>query len=197
VGELLGRVKRAEEDGYDAVIIGCSSDPGLYLAKRLSRIPVVGPLEAGLHTASILTQRTVVITAGTWAEVRWLEDRARLYGLHHQITSIRRIRVDRPTDAELGGWMLHQPEKARQALLRSYERAVSVPGVAASQIQAAIEEEGIESVYFACTFFSGMLDPLRQEFRIPMLDPALGALRVAEMLVKAGRGILYGGHENA
>jgi allantoin racemase len=184
-GEMFKNVKEAEEEGYSAVIIGCSADPGLDIAKRLAKIPVVGPLEAGLHTGSMLAQRMAIITPGPLAEVRWLEDRARLYGLRHKITSIRQVDTGRPSVFELGKRVAAEPGAVREIVLNSFRSAVTVPGQAADHIRQAIEEEGIGAVYFSCTCFSGMLGALAREFKIPLLDPVVVALRAAEVLVKA------------
>jgi allantoin racemase len=189
-GEMFKAVNRAGDEGYDAVIIGCSADPGVDVAKRLSRIPVVGPLEAGLHVGAMLSQRMMVITpgphgAGPCEEIQWLEDRARYYGLRHKIASIRRVDVDAPSPSELAERMSTEPDEVRKVLLSCFERAVAVPGKAAEQILQAIEDEGIGAVYFSCTVWGGMLRPLGEEFHIPMLDPVLCALRVAELLVRS------------
>lgn len=193
-GEMFKRVRKANEEGYDAVIIGCSADPGLDIARRLSKIPVVAPLEAALHIASMLAQRITVITPGPhgtepgtvpWEEIRWVEDRARLYGLRHKIASIRQVDVGTPSPSQLEKMIAEEPDKVEDILLGCFERAVAVPGPAADQIREAIEKEGVGAVYFSCTRWSGMLGPLTQEFAIPMLDPLVGALRVAEVLVRS------------
>lgn len=48
-GEMYRALMEAEQEGFDAAIIGCSADPGLDMAKRTVSIPVTAPLEAGLH----------------------------------------------------------------------------------------------------------------------------------------------------
>lgn len=184
-GELFKRVRKAGEEGYDAVIIGCSADPGLDIARRISDIPVVAPLEANLHIASMLANRILIITPASWQDVRWLEDRARLYGLAHKIARIRPVDTGRPDVFELGKRIAEEPEKVREILLECFGSVVSVPGQAADHIREAIEEEGVQAVYFSCTLFSGMLGPLSEEFGIPMLDPVLGALRAAEAVVRS------------
>ena len=40
MGVLFETLKAAEDDGYDAAVIGCSGDPGLFEARRTLRMPV-------------------------------------------------------------------------------------------------------------------------------------------------------------
>jgi len=44
--ELFKLILAAEEDGFDAFVIGCCYDPGLTVAREITSMPVVGPLEA-------------------------------------------------------------------------------------------------------------------------------------------------------
>src|SRR5215467_14451981 len=52
VPELLRLGPLAEERGFDAIVIGCFSDPGLDPLRELLRIPVVGPGAASFHVAA-------------------------------------------------------------------------------------------------------------------------------------------------
>ena len=51
---VMDLVKKANEDGYDAIVLACFSDPGLDAAKEISSIPVIGIEEATLHMAAML-----------------------------------------------------------------------------------------------------------------------------------------------
>ena len=52
--EVIKCVKKAEEDGYDAIISWCGGDPGVEEARTLVDIPVIGPGEAMLVLASLM-----------------------------------------------------------------------------------------------------------------------------------------------
>ncbi len=58
----LELVKKANREGYDAVILACFSDPGLEAAKEISEIPVIGIEESTLHVAAMLGARFSVMT---------------------------------------------------------------------------------------------------------------------------------------
>jgi len=55
--EVLKCVKRAEEKGYDAVIIWCGGDPALDAARELVDIPVIGPGESMRLLVSMLGKK--------------------------------------------------------------------------------------------------------------------------------------------
>ena len=59
---IFRAVRRLEEQGYDAVVVGCCYDPGVKVARELVDIPVVGPLEAAMNHASYFGHRFTVIT---------------------------------------------------------------------------------------------------------------------------------------
>ena len=76
---IFRAVRRLEEEGYDAVVVGCCYDPGVKVARELVDIPVVGPLEAAMNHASYFGHRFTVLTDHRKA-VPWLEDLVRLHG---------------------------------------------------------------------------------------------------------------------
>ena len=55
---ILPLVKQANDEGYDAVILACFSDPGLDAAKEISKIPVIGIEESTLHMAAMLGHKS-------------------------------------------------------------------------------------------------------------------------------------------
>ena len=57
----LEELKNAEEEGYDAAIIFCATDPGLVAAKELLTIPVVGLLESSMHLAAMLDDKFSIL----------------------------------------------------------------------------------------------------------------------------------------
>ena len=50
----LERVRQANEEGYDVIVLACFSDPALDAAKEISDIPVIGIEEATMHMAATL-----------------------------------------------------------------------------------------------------------------------------------------------
>jgi allantoin racemase len=59
----LELVKTANDEGYDAIVLACFSDPSLDAAKEISDIPVVGIEEATMHVAAMLGHKFSITTA--------------------------------------------------------------------------------------------------------------------------------------
>lgn len=72
-------VMRAEQEGFDAVIVGCCYDPGVRVARELVDIPVIGPLEATILMSPYYGHDYVVVTDHHKA-VPYLRDMVRVYG---------------------------------------------------------------------------------------------------------------------
>jgi len=76
---VFEEVMRAEQNGFDAVIIGCCYDPGVRVARELVDIPVVGPLEATIMMAPYYAHDYVLVTDHLKG-VPYLRDLVKLYG---------------------------------------------------------------------------------------------------------------------
>lgn len=62
--EVLKYVKKAEEEGYDAIISWCGGDPGVEAARTLVNIPVVGPGESMRLLASVIGKKVCGVAPG-------------------------------------------------------------------------------------------------------------------------------------
>jgi len=62
IPDLLHIIKDLEKKNYDAAIIGCFYDPGLFAAKEISnRIIITAPAEASLYLAATLGYKFSII----------------------------------------------------------------------------------------------------------------------------------------
>jgi allantoin racemase len=166
--DVIARVREAEEEGMDAVIINCFGDPGLDAAREVVSIPVLGPCEASMHVAAMLGHKFSVITV-LERLIPELELHAQKYGVGWKLASARS--VDLPVlDLEKG---------REQFVGRMVEKAVE-----------AIEEDGAHVIVLGCTGLAGLdaqvKDGLREKgYEVPVIDPASTALKIAEALVDA------------
>ena len=160
------RCAAAERDGFDAVVIHCFIDPGLRAARQRVRIPVIGPGEATLMAGAMLNGKIGMVTpSNETVESHW--EQVRNYGLEKRFVGIEAIE----------GPLLPFPEQDPQAMTE----ALVVAG-------RRLVEQGAELI---CP--SGLAYiPIRvsalevsRKLGIPVLDPALLAVRTAEMLVLA------------
>jgi|GEM_PF-2587785 len=180
-GELYRVLMQAEANGFDAAIIGCSADPGLDMAKRTVNIPVTAPLEAGLYMAAMLRQRVAVLIPAGFDDAHILyEDLAHTYGMERRIAWIGYVDVEYPPDDELQHLMDENADEARNVILECHRQSLHNEVARLSKI--AIKEHGAGAIYCGCTFWTGMLDPLAEELGVPVIDPGIAPLRMAEIL---------------
>ena len=59
---MMRAMKQAEEDGYDAVMIGCYLDIGLREGREICDMPVFGVAQVSLHVCAMLGHKIGIIT---------------------------------------------------------------------------------------------------------------------------------------
>lgn len=160
----LELVRKANEEGYDAVILACFSDPALDAAKEISQIPVIGIEEATMHVAAMLGHKFSVTTVfNNRAPTRDLH--ARLRGVESAYASA--LVLNMPV-LEMDA----NPEKAKARILELSREAV--------------EEEGVEVIVLGCAGLTGYAEDVERELGVVVLDPTSVALKIAEALVDLG-----------
>jgi len=88
---------RAEEEGYDAVVMDTVSDSGLYALRSRLSIPVIGPGLVSYAVAIMLGKRFSIVTM--WDKWRHLyEKNLDVYHLWEKCASIRAVNI--PPDVE-------------------------------------------------------------------------------------------------
>jgi allantoin racemase len=165
---ICDRTRRLEDEGYDAVVVGCCYDPGVRVARELVDIPVVGPLEAAMNHASYFGHRFTVITDHRKARPM-LEDLVRLHGT----TNCRAVRcID---------WFITD-------MIRD---PTAVADDAAAACLTALQEDESEVVILGCTIIAGCLEreimTTGRHAELPILNPNLLALKAAETLADLKR----------
>lgn len=153
-------VKRAEREGYDAVIIGCFYDLGLREARELVQIPVIGPAEACMHVAATLGHKfSVLVGRRKW--IPRMESNVYMYGLRDKLASFRVLNFTVPR-------MATEPEKLREAILREAKKA--------------IEDDMAEVIVLGCTIESGFMKELNRTLEVPVVDAVVVTWKYAEMM---------------
>jgi allantoin racemase len=164
VPELIRLAPLAEQRGYDALIIGCYSDPGLDALRELLTIPVVGPGAASLHLAAQLGTRISVLTPSGRGYGR-VAARLRGLGLAALLASVRGIG------------------------LSVMDMAKQTPGAldkAAAAARLSVEEDGADVLVLGCmsmAFLPGICEDLGKRVGVPVVNPVIAALKTAEALV--------------
>jgi allantoin racemase len=155
----------AERRGdYDAFVIACFGDPGLYAARELATVPVVGIAEASFMLAMTLG-RTFSILTNSDADVPEMEDLVRRYGLAERSVGVR------PVDMGVA-----EAEEDRDAAGRAYLAAG----------RQALEVDRAEVLCLGCGPMLGLRDSLESALGVPVIEGVPAAVAMAENLVRLG-----------
>lgn len=160
----LENVKKANIEGYDALIIAAFPDPGLIAAREISDIPIFGIEEVSLHIAAMLGSRFTVITT---LQQRVPSKRAHVHirGLDYSLASVRSL--GQPTaenDAD--------PEKTKKRVLELSKQS--------------IKEDGAEIIVLGCAGMAGYSKEIESEINIPVIDPLTVTFKIVESMVDLG-----------
>ena len=164
VPELIRLGPRAQERGFNAIIIGCYSDPGLDALREILTIPVVGPGAASLHLGAQLGTRLSVLTP-TGRGFGRVAARLRALALAELLVSVRGIG------------------------LSVMDLAQQKPGAiekAADAARVAVEQDGADVLVLGCmsmAFLPGICEELGRRVGVPVVNPVMAALKTAEALV--------------
>jgi allantoin racemase len=161
VPPMLELVRAARDQGYDAVVIACFSDPGLDAAREATDLPVVGIQDAAMHLAAQIGYRFSVLT--TLAHRAPLRERAALLaGLDRRLASCR------PLDLPVLETVVNR-EQVVQKIVRVGRQA--------------IEEDGAEVLVLGCAGLGDLAIRASLELGVPVVDPNAAALKLCETLV--------------
>jgi allantoin racemase len=157
----------AEEQGYDAAVLGCFGDPGAdAMRELLTRMVIVAPGEAACHLAAMVGEAFGIVTV-TSSIVHPLRHLVTRVGLKDKLAGI--AVVETPV-LELA--------RDRDATLERMAEAG----------RRLMEINGADCLVLGCMSMS-FLDAtpqLEARLGVPVVNPAKGALKLAEALVGSG-----------
>lgn len=160
----LENVRKANIEGYDAMIIAAFPDPGLVAAREISDISVFGIEEVSLHIAAMLGAKFTVITT---LQQRVPSKRAHVHGrgLEYSLASVRSLgqsTADNDSD----------PEKTKK-------RAIEIG-------KQSIKEDGAEVIILGCAGMAGYSHEIESELSVPVIDPITVTFKIVEAMVDLG-----------
>ncbi len=160
----LELVRRANEEGYDAIVLACFSDPSLDAAKEISDVPVIGIEEATLHMAAMLGHKFSIMTSLS-SRIPTRDLHVRLHGLESAFASAPALNMPvLEMDAN--------PEKAKARILELARQAV--------------QEDGAEVIVLGCAGLAGYAEDIERELGAVVLDPTSVAFKIAEAMADLG-----------
>lgn len=167
---------RAEQEGFDAVVINCGLDPGLHQARSMVNIPVTSVTESGLLLAQLLG-RKLALVAPSETIVAALEEKLLFLGFDKRAIKHRPVRhfdmIFGLADAFRG-----KPER----LIEDFEKTAM-----------ELIRDGADVLSFGC----GWLGPAfslngYNEVRgagVPIVDSTAAAFKLAETLAELHKSI--------
>lgn len=170
--EVICNAVRAEREGYDAFVVGHFQDAGLYEARSVVNIPVVGLGEATMLYSLQLAQRVGVVTINT-RFIPWIKHQVAKYGLEQRVTGVHAMQF------EPGQILKAYESQALADEVRALFDAQAKPLVAAG-CEALIPGGGIPMLLFS-TLHQHTVDGA------PVINGIPIAVKMAELAVKLRR----------
>jgi len=159
-------VKKVKEvaDKADAIVINCFGDVAVDAAREVTDVPIIGPGTSSMALAQLLGHNFSVVSV--LSRLTPLIDKIGANLGTTKLTSVRAVDIpvlELQDEAKLS-------EKLTEASLK------------------AIEEDGAHVIVLGCTGMAGLADRVKhglaeQGYNIPVLDPLIVALKLAEILV--------------
>lgn len=169
VPDTVAKIVQAEKDGANAVIPDCMGDPGLEEGREMVSIPVIGPTETSMHIAALLGHKFSVVTVLDRL-VPYFEECAVSTGQAQRLASVRWVNIP---------------------VLELSDRARAVEALV-EQAAQAVRDDGAHVIVFGCTGMTGLAEEVEEGLKkegitdVPVIDPAVLALKVAEALADMG-----------
>jgi allantoin racemase len=160
-GAIALEMLAAADASVDAAIIAAFGDPGLFGARELFDIPVIGLAEAAMLTACMLGRRFAIVTFAR-ALAPWYQECVTMHGLDARCAGIRAL------DGTFQSISDVQAEK-EDMLVALANRAV--------------EQDDADVVILSGAPLAGLADKVRDRIPVPVVDPTAAAVRQAETLV--------------
>lgn len=158
---ILDEVLKGEKEGFDACVIGCAGDAGVDVAKDILKIPVIGPGEASILISQLIGKRVALLTSLP-ERIPSIEDKvARLIPRTQFFVYATNIPViEFQKDVE-----------------KTIKTLVEI-------IQKSMEKDRIDTAILLCLNMQGMAEKVQERVNIPVIDPTIAALEMAQIIVK-------------
>ena len=155
---LFEELDKAE--GFDAVIIACFDDTGLYAARKRTRVPVVGIGEAAFHYAMLVAERFSVVTTLS-VSIPVIQENIMRYGLAARCGRVRASNVP-VLELERPG------SSARETI--------------SDEIASALLHDNSDAIVLGCAGMADLAADLSARHHVPVIDGVAAATKLAEGL---------------
>ena len=156
----------AEADHWDAILIACHGDPGLEALRERLLNPVIGIGEASFLAACAVGRRFSVLSLLPRL-IPKKREQVRRAGLLDRLASVRALGVGAVESYE-----------CRDGLMDRYR----------AEGRAAIQEDGADCLILGCAGMVGIAEELERDLGVPVVDPVVAAVKLAEACGPIHRG---------
>ncbi len=158
------KIIAAERDNYDAFIIACGDDPGLFGAREITDKPVVSIGQAPMLLVPLMGRTFSIL--GTWCgDAPRSEDKVAKYGLLNLLASV---------------------VPSGEGVLGSHEDHAGLMDRLEEMGREAIEVNGAEVLITTCAGLAGVHSELSKRLHVPVLEGVTCAVKLAEIMVDLG-----------
>ena len=162
---IIKLAEKAQDEGFEGVIINCMGDPALDAVRERLDIPVVGPGRTSMLYAADLAHRFSIVTVLENVVVI-AEKLAAEAGLASKMASVRYIKIP---------------------VLKLKNKKLTAKALVGESL-AAIEEDGAHAIVIGCTGMRSVAKDVainlkEKGWRIPVIDPLAISVRHLETLI--------------
>lgn len=160
---VLDIIKNA--DGrYDGFLVNCFADPGVRAAREITDVPVIGPGEASMLTASMLGHKFGVAAINK-KQVAALDIKVMEMGIIQRFAGARAVNIGVSS-------LLDAPQETVEEVIKAAD--------------FLIRERGAEVIVLGCTGMAYLAEDIKKRLTVPVIEPALTALKLLETLIDMG-----------
>jgi len=155
---------RVGQDRPDAVVLAGFGNVGIHALKEILDIPVVSISEASMAMACLLGHRFSTLTMLDQF-IPYQQDLVRLYGFEAKCASVRSIDIN-----------VERAATDRERTLADLT----------AQVSRIVAEDRAEVIILACAGLCGYDEALSQRAGVPVIDPVVAGVKMAETFVGMG-----------
>ncbi len=156
--------RKVAEESIDAVVLCGFGNVGIYALREVLHVPVVSISEASMAMACTLGHRFSTLTM-LEQFIPYQQDIVRLFGFEAKCASVRAINVN-----------VERATIERKRVLADLKE----------QVMLLVEQDQAEVVILACAGLCGYDRDLTEAAGIPVIDPVVAGVKMAESLVSMG-----------
>ncbi len=162
----------SEKEGFDAIVIDCTTDPGMTEMEELLKIPIAGSLKSSIMLALTLGKTySIIALDDAWANM--IGQRINKYRLGKYLSSIETV-----------GTHIYNPDRKRDMNENEFQSFFK------QLLKAGREalESGAKTIILGSTTVIRGWKELEDTLKIPVIAPGIAALKDAEIMILSKSG---------